>query len=88
MELTLTNLENCFKEAIRRDANFIGVAVEMQGFLRPEIIINERANFESKLEYYKKAYNQDLTLKTFSGIKIIGFACGNYFDEVQDKLGL
>ncbi len=86
--INIVDLEKCFIEAKTTGANFVGVVIEMQGFPRPEIIINERANFESKLEYYKKAYNQNLTLKTFNGIKIIGFTYANYFDEMADKLDL
>ena len=58
----------------------------MQGFLKPEIIINENENFDSKFAYYKKAYNEGLTLKTFNGIKIVGFTYGNSFEEIEKDL--
>ena len=58
----------------------------MDGFTKPEIIINESENFDSKLAYYKKAYNEDLTLKAFNGIKIIGFTFGDNFSEIEDDL--
>ena len=59
-----------YKECCINGANFVG-KIQMQGFEKPEIIINERANFKTKFDYYKKAYNEDLTLKTFNGIKIV-----------------
>ena len=38
-----------------------------------EIICNPYENLDKKLEYYLKAYNDNLTLKTFDKIKIIAF---------------
>lgn len=83
MELNMNNLENCLGAAKDTNARYIGVKVKMQGFPKPEIIINENENIESKLEYYKKAYNDNLTLKTFDGIKIIGFTFGDTFSEIE-----
>ena len=84
--LTMTELENVFNRAIDCDENYIGVRIETQSSNKPEIIINSRENFEVKLEYYKKAYNDDLTLKSFDGIKITGFMYGDNFAEIQDWL--
>lgn len=50
------------------------VEIEMEGFPKPEIIINPAENFEEKLRYYQKAYTDDLVLKTFNGIRIKDFA--------------
>lgn len=58
----------------------------MQGFPKSEIIINENANFDSKFAYYKKVYNADLTLKTFNGIKIVGFTYGDSFADIEQNL--
>ena len=84
----MNNLEKCFNTATNQGKKFVGVLIEMQGFPKPEIIINESANFESKLAYYKKAYNEDLTLKAFNGIKIIGFAFGDDFSEIENALSI
>lgn len=84
--LTMTDLENIFNQAIQLGVNYIGVRIKMQGFDEPEVIINPKENFETKLAYYKKAYNDDLTLKTFNGIKIIGFEFGDSFNEIADWL--
>jgi hypothetical protein len=85
-DLTIDNLEKCFNSASQQDQKYVGVLIEMQGFPRPEVIINENANFDSKFAYYKKAYNEDLTLKTFNGIKIIGFTHGNEFADIEHDL--
>lgn len=86
MKLTIDNLKNCFQAAELENAKYIGVKIEMANFEKAEIIINENANFKKKMDYYLNAYNDDLTLKTFNGIKIIGFTYGNTFDEIEDDL--
>lgn len=86
MELTISHLINCFNGAKENNAKYVAVKIEMQGFEKPEIIINKKENFDTKLEYYKKAYNDDLTLKTFNGIKIIGFTFANCFEGIEKDL--
>lgn len=82
-ELTIKNLEKCFYEASKQGKKYVGVLISMEGFPRPEIIINENENFDAKFAYYKKAYTEDLVLKTFNGIKIIGFTYGDSFSELE-----
>ncbi len=82
MHLTLKDLEFCFKEAKERNYNYIAVKVTVPGCDKEEIIVNPLSNFDCKLEYYKKAYNEDLTLKTFNQIKITGFECAKHFNEL------
>ena len=84
--MTIDNLERCFNTAKELNKKYVGVKIEMEGFPKPEIIINENGNFDSKLVYYKKAYNEDLTLKAFNGIRIIGFTFGESFDDIEEDL--
>lgn len=86
MELTMKNLEKCFRAAFDIRARYVGVKIEMEGFEEPEIIINQYENINSKLEYYKNAYNEDLTLKAFNGIKIIGFTYADYYEDIENDL--
>ena len=58
----------------------------MAGFPSDEIIINDFLNFDAKLEYYKNAYNINLVLKSYDGIKIVGFTTGNSFKSIQKDL--
>lgn len=88
MKLSIHNLENCFKSAKDLKQKYVGVKISMRGFKKPEIIINEYDNFDEKLKYYKNAYNEDLVLKSFNGIKIVGFTYGNTFDEIEIDLGI
>ena len=84
--MKIENLEKCFYEASKQDKKYVGVKIQMQGFEKPEIIINENENFSSKFDYYKKACNEDLTLKTFNGIKIVGFTYGDSFKDIEEDL--
>lgn len=86
INLTTENLENCFDEAKKRESKFVGVVIEMGGFPQAEIIINPAANIDSKLEYYKKTYDENLNHKFAPGIKIIGFSYGNSFSDLQEDL--
>ena len=84
--INIKNLEVCFYTAIEKSMKYVAVKIQMQGFEKPEIIINQKENFDTKLAYYKKAYNKDLTLKAFNGIKIIGFTYGDSYNEIETDL--
>ena len=78
-----------FNEAVEVFADYVAVAIETRGSKGIEVIINPRENFMDKLEYYKKAYSDDLVLNTFDGIKIISacsFNAENNFEDVRDVL--
>lgn len=84
--LTITDLESVFNQAIGLGVNYIGVEVKSPELDETEIIINPSSNFDSKLDYYKRAYNDDLTLKNCNQIQIVGFEYGDSFAEIQDWL--
>ncbi|MDO6634283.1 hypothetical protein [Bacillus thuringiensis] len=88
MELTLEGLEQCFNEAVSEEVNYVAVQIEMDGFSSDEVIINDKHNIISKLEYYKKTYNEDLEHRYAPGIRIVGYAYGYSFSGVQRELGL
>lgn len=75
-------LEDIFLSAYRCNCNYIGVRIRGVGE-GDEFIINPRCNIIEKLNYYKQAYNHDLTLKSNPNVKIIGISYGNNFDEIQ-----
>ena len=87
LTMSMENLEECFKTAIENNSKYIAVKIETRGSEGAEIIINPRCNFESKLEYYKKAYTDDLVLKTYDGIRIVGFCDSDTFDFIDFMLG-
>ncbi|MEX3422042.1 MULTISPECIES: hypothetical protein [Bacillus] len=88
MELTLEGLEECFNEALADEVDFVAVQIEMDGFPSDEVIINDKHNIASKLEYYKKTYNDDLEHRYAPGIRIVGYTCGLTFAGIQRQLGL
>lgn len=46
--------------------------ITIPGCEKPELIINQRENFEFKLDYYAKTYDDNLEHKHAKGIKIVG----------------
>lgn len=84
MNLTMNHLENNFEMAIQTGAKYVAVLVEMEGFPESEVIINERANFETKLAYYQKTYDGNLQHKYAKGIAIVGFTYGDSFQDISD----
>jgi len=64
-------LNEVFRTAINNGYNYVGIVIEMSGFPSKELIINNTENFERKLEYYNNAYDDDLVLRSFNGIKIV-----------------
>lgn len=86
MELTINNLEKCFYAARVKNKKYVGVLISMPKFSKPEIIINPISDFDGKFEYYKNAYNENLTLKIKPLIKIIGFTYGDSFEEIEKDL--
>lgn len=75
--MDMNSLQYVFEKAIRDNHEYIALKISMPEYDNCEIIINSRNNFKTKLDYYKKAYNHDLTLKTFNKIKIIDAAYGS-----------
>ncbi len=51
-----------------------------------EIIINKLEALESKMDYYSKAYDENLFLKNCSDIFIVNFVRANSFEEIEAKL--
>lgn len=86
MIFKMEHLEYCIVGAMECDYKYIGMKIAMKGFEKPEIIINERENFKSKLNYYKMAYDDNLNLKACSGIKIIDIAFGDTFADIEKRL--
>lgn len=86
MGLKMEHLINCFEAAKQQKSKYVAVKIYMEGFEKPEIIINSIENFDKKLEYYKNAYDEDLKLKAVPTIKIIGFTFGDLFENIEKSL--
>lgn len=84
--LSIENLEKNFYEASKQGARYIGILVEMDGFNKPEVIINESDNFSDKLKYYKNTYDEKLRHKHAKGITIVGLTYGDKFEDIEHDL--
>lgn len=84
--LTMDALEHAIHTADFNGYRFFGILVEMDGFPKSEVIINEQENFQDKLEYYLKTYDENLNHKFAKGIRIVGYAFAMNFDELQADL--
>lgn len=62
-----------FNEAIKKNAKWVYVVVQIKGNEHNEVIFNPNGNIAAKLEYYNKAYNDELELNTNNGIKIVQY---------------
>lgn len=70
-------LNEVFEAAIKNEDDYIAIAVETHGNPEWEIIINPIENYEQKLAYYQNAYNDDLVLNTYDGIRIASMCSFN-----------
>lgn len=75
--MKLAALNQCFDEAEANGGTFVAVKIAMQGFPKPELIINLRENFPAKRKYYNSTYNEDGVLKSFNGIHIVSAEYGS-----------
>ena len=66
----MEKFKKMFEDAIENNKKNCAIIVENSDYKKPEIIINLRENFEDKLEYYLRAYNEKLVLKNCEKIKI------------------
>lgn len=73
----IQELEDAFKTAKEVDAD---IAIELTVPTREEteFIIVKNGNLDYKLDYYKKAYTEDLVLERCSDIKILSVGIGSY----------
>lgn len=80
----LKEMLDCFIMGKEEGCEYIGIRVKMERYEGYEIIINPICNADKKIEYYKNAYNEDLTLKNApNAVKIVDFTYGNSIQEIE-----
>jgi len=84
--LAMVRLTGVFNEAKGLGMSFIAVKIRMDGFPEDEVIINGHANIETKLDYYKKTYDENLKHRFAPGISIVDYTYGDSYDDIQDDL--
>jgi hypothetical protein len=85
-ELTLANLKRTFYRAIETNQNYVGLKIDIGDLPYDEIIINPIGNVDAKLKYYQETYDENLVHKYAGGIRIVGFAYGKTFNEIEENL--
>ncbi len=81
----LTTLEKTYSEVRNEhDKQYMVVIVELPNTPLAEIIINPRPNFETKVEYYKNAYNELGILKANPAVKIVAYRFVNDMEEAME----
>ena len=83
MEKNMENFIEFMKDAILEKKQYISVFIKMEGYGKEEMIINPNANFVKKMLYYENAYNPDLTLKSYPGVKIIDYRSFNSIADFE-----
>ena len=84
----MSMLESIIHFAQDVDYKYVAIKIEMDGFPDSEVIINPIINMVEKLEYWKNTYNEDLTHKYSDGIKIVDWALGDSFEDIQWDFGI
>lgn len=83
--LTLEELIYSFQRAKEIHQRYVFIMLEMEGFPDIEIIINPIENADTKLDYYKKTYDENLNHKYAKGIRIISFGFSNTLEEIEEN---
>lgn len=82
-------VEDTFNRAREAGAKYVCVAIEMEGWNMPELIINPIENMEGKLLYYKRTYrSEDCVHKHSPGIRIFGVSYGHSSDDLGREFNL
>lgn len=79
-------LREIFNFALEHEKKYVGVAIETRGMEKPEYIINPYENIAQKLVYYVGAYNDDMVLKSYDGIRITRAAAADTMEELMKNL--
>lgn len=65
----------------------IAVEVTIPGQETTEVIINRAENLQNKLEFYKKAYDENCVHCMNKEVKIVNAWCVNFFEMYDNKNG-
>lgn len=74
-----------FNQAISEGKDFVVAVILTKGSDAPEFIVNPNVNFQNKKEYYEKAYNDELILNIYDGIRIIDCFAGT-IEEISKAI--
>jgi hypothetical protein len=84
-EMTLSGLERAIDSDWARGSKYAAIAITVPGNKGIQIEINTHENIQNKLKYWKTAYNEDLSLKNNSEIRIVDYAFANTFAALEQQ---
>lgn len=70
-------------DALANEIPFMYIVLKMEGFDDVEVIVNPLYNFEKKLEYYEKMYDENLKHK-YAEIEIVSFGHAESMDFIEE----
>ncbi|MFS0904135.1 hypothetical protein AB3N02_13860 [Priestia aryabhattai] len=85
--MLLTELEYAFKKAALQGHKFVAVEIVSVQLPKGETIINPISQMQTKLDYYKGAYDENCRLKAAPGIAITKAVSGNDYNAIQTAVG-
>jgi hypothetical protein len=68
----------------RFKVGYVGVIIKLPNQDKPELIINLPESLLNKMNYYKHAYNPDLTLISNPEVRILGYCYALEFDDLEN----
>lgn len=80
------NLISVFETAILMK-NDIAVEITVPGQKTSEVIVTRAENLENKLEFYKKAYDENGVHCMNKEVKIVNAWCVNFFEMYDNRNG-
>ena len=80
------NLISIFDTAILMK-NDIAVEITVPGQETSEVIVTRAENLENKLEFYKKAYDENGVHCMNKEVKIVNAWCVNFFKQYDNRSG-
>lgn len=79
---------DAFRQVLhKREHKYIAVKIETRDVKGHEVIVNPLQNAQQKIDYYDRAYTDDLVLKSYDGIKIVDYTWADSFDEIEKDFG-
>lgn len=82
-----TEFLEIYNKGIERNRQFMAVKIETEGNPGPEVIINSAENFDKKIAYYLKAYDDNMELikakEVGKRIAIVDIMLTNNLDDIN-----
>ena len=80
--LKFTELEKAFNEAKDLGFKYIGLKVKIEAFPDEEVVVIPRANFDSRLDYYKACFDENCFNYPDGDVQIVGVD----YEDCKDAL--